>query len=86
MALSSRVGVAASTLAAAALFNPLRLRVRRAVDRRFNRARYDPEAIVAAFSSRLRDAVELDAISGDLLEVVSRAVQPSHAWLWVRHQ
>jgi hypothetical protein len=80
---SSSVGVAASTLAAAALFNPLRKRVQRAVDRRFNRTRYDAEATVAAFTARLRDAVELDAIRSDLLDAVNRAVQPSHASVWM---
>ena len=84
LALSGRVGVAASTLAAAALFNPLRLRVQRLVDRRFNRARYDAEATVASFTARLRDAVEIDAIRTDLLEAVNRAVQPTHASLWIR--
>ena len=84
LALSSRVGVAASTLAAAALFNPLRVRVQRVVDRRFNRARYDAEATVAAFTSRLRDAVEIDAIRADLLDAVNRAVQPAHASLWIK--
>jgi hypothetical protein len=81
---SSPVAVAASTLAAAALFNPLRLRVQRLVDRRFNRARYDAEAIVAAFTLRLRDAVDLDTVRGELLQAVNGAVQPAHASVWIR--
>ena len=81
---SSSVGVAASTLAAAALFNPLRVRVQRTVDRRFNRARYDAEATVAAFAQRLRDAVDLDAVSADLLSTVAVAVEPAHATVWLR--
>jgi hypothetical protein len=84
LALSGRVGVATSTLAAAALFNPLRVRIQRLVDRRFNRTRYNAEATVAAFTSRLRDAVEIDAIRADLLDAVSRAVQPSHASVWIK--
>jgi hypothetical protein len=84
LALSGRVGVAASTLIAAALFNPLRKRIQHLVDRRFNRARYDAEATVAAFTARLRDAVEIDAIRADLLDVVNRAVQPTHASVWIR--
>jgi hypothetical protein len=84
LALSGRVGVAASTLVAAALFNPLRVRIQRHVDRRFNRARYDADATVAAFAARLRDAVELDAIRDDLLDSVNRAVQPTHASVWFR--
>ena len=84
LALSGRVGVAASTLAAAALFNPLRKRIQHLVDRRFNRARYDAEATVAAFTARLRDAVEIDAIRADLLDAVNRAVQPTHASVWIR--
>ena len=84
LALSGRVGVAASTLAAAAMFNPLRIRIQRLVDRRFNRARYDAEATVAAFTARLRDAVEIDAIRGDLLDAVNRAVQPTHASVWIK--
>jgi len=84
LALSGRVGVAASTLVAAALFNPLRVRLQRLVDRRFNRARYDAEATVAAFTARLRDAVEIDAIRGDLLDAVNRAVQPTHASVWIK--
>ena len=84
LAISGRVGVAASTLAAAALINPLRQRIQRLMDRRFNRAGYDAEATVAAFSARLRDAVELEAIRADLLDVVNRAVQPSHASVWIK--
>jgi len=81
---SSPVAVVASTLAAAALFNPLRLRVQRLVDRRFNRARYDAEAIVAAFTLRLRDAVDLDTVRSELLLAVGRAVEPAHASVWLR--
>ena len=81
---SSPVAVAASTLAVAALFNPLRLRVQRLVDRRFNRARYDAEAIVAAFSTRLREAVDLDTARHELVAAVELAMQPAHASLWVR--
>ena len=84
LALSGRVGVAASTLAAAALFNPLRKRIQRVVDRRFNRARYDAEATVAGFTTRLRDAVETDAIRADLLDAVNRAVEPTHASVWIK--
>ena len=84
LTLSGRVGVAASTLAAAALFNPLRVRIQRLVDRRFNRARYDAEATVAAFTARLRDAVEIEAIRTDLLDAVNRAVEPSHVSVWIR--
>ncbi len=81
---SSPVGVAASTLAAAALFNPLRLRVQRLVDRRFNRGRYDAEAIVAAFALRLRDAVDLDTVHSEMLAAVTGAIHPSHASLWIK--
>jgi hypothetical protein len=84
LALSGRVGVAASTLVAAALFNPLRVRIQRLVDRRFNRAHYDAEATVAAFTARLRDAVEIDSIRTDLLDAVNRAVQPTQASLWIK--
>jgi len=84
LAFSGRVGVAASTLAAAALLAPVRVRVQRLVDRRFNRSRYDAESIASAFSARLRDAVELDTIQNDLIDVVIRAVAPSHASLWIK--
>jgi hypothetical protein len=81
---SSRIGVAASTLVAAALFNPVRIRTQRIVDRRFNRARYDAQATVAAFSTQLREAVELDAVRDELLETVRRALEPSHVSVWIR--
>ena len=77
------VAVAASTLAAVALFNPLRVRVQRLVDRRFNRARFDAEATVATFATRLREAVDLDTVRAELLEVVNRAVEPAHASVWI---
>jgi hypothetical protein len=80
------VAVAASTLAAAALFNPLRRRVQRAVDRRFNRARYDADQTVTAFAARLKDAVDLDSIRGDLAEVVDQALEPAHVSLWISQQ
>ena len=77
------VAVAASTLAAAALFNPLRRRVQRAVDRRFNRARYDADQTVTAFAARLKDAVDLDSVRDDLAGVVQRALEPAHVAIWV---
>ena len=80
--LHSSVAVAAATLAAAALFNPVRRRVQRAMDRRFNRARYDADTMVAAFAARLMDAVELDAIRTDLAAVVDRALEPEHVRVW----
>jgi hypothetical protein len=77
------VAVAASTLAVAALFNPLRRRVQRAVDRRFNRARYDAEATVAMFAARLKDAVNLDSVRDDLASVVQEALEPAHISVWI---
>jgi hypothetical protein len=76
------VAVAAATLAAAALFNPVRLRVQRIVDRRFNRVRYDADQTVAAFAAALRDAVDLDTVRDNLLTTVHNAVEPAHISLW----
>jgi hypothetical protein len=76
--------VAVSTLVAAALFNPLRRRVQRAVDRRFNRARYDAETVVAAFATRLQSTVNLDVLQDDLTSVTSRVFEPAHVSVWLR--
>jgi hypothetical protein len=83
LSFSSPVAVAASTLAAAALFSPLRRRVQRVVDRRFNRARYDAGEMVAAFAVRLTDVVDLDAVQADLANVVQRALEPAHVSMWM---
>jgi hypothetical protein len=83
VALSTPVAVACATLVAAALFNPLRRRVQRVVDRRFNRARYDADKTVAAFAARLQDAVDLDAVQDDLAGVVHRALEPAHVSVWI---
>jgi peptidoglycan/LPS O-acetylase OafA/YrhL len=77
------VAVAAATLAAAALFSPLRRRVQRAVDRRFNRSRYDADQTVAAFAARRKDAVDLGAVEADLASVVQRALEPAHVSVWI---
>jgi hypothetical protein len=78
----SSVAVAVATLGAAALFAPVRRRVQRLVDRRFNRARYDAEQTVAAFAARLKDAVDLDAVREDLAGVVQAALEPAHITVW----
>jgi peptidoglycan/LPS O-acetylase OafA/YrhL len=81
--LHTPVAVAAATLAAAALFNPLRRRVQQVVDRRFNRVRYDADRMVTAFATRLRDAVDLDTARADLVAVVNNAVEPEHISVWI---
>ena len=81
--LKGSVAVAVSTLVAAALFNPLRRRVQRVVDRRFNRARYNADLTVAAFASRLKDAVDLDSVGEDLTAVVQKALEPVRISVWM---
>jgi hypothetical protein len=78
------VAVAVATLAAAALFTPLRRRVQKLVDRRFNRARYDADQIIAAFAARLQGAVELDAVRADLATSVQQALEPAHVSVWIQ--
>ena len=80
---SSPVAVAASTLAAAALFTPVRRRVQHAVDRRFNRARYDADAAVEAFAARLTGAVALPEVRADLVAVAGQALEPAHLAVWL---
>jgi hypothetical protein len=81
--ISSPVAVAGSTLAAAALFSPLRRRVQQVVDRRFNRARYDADRTIAAFAARLQDAMDLGAVQDDLTGVVHKALEPAHLSVWI---
>jgi hypothetical protein len=85
LSLNSPVAVAASTLAAAALFTPVRRRVQRVVDRRFNRVRYDGDRMVEAFAARLKDAVDLDTVRADLAGVVHQALEPAHVSVWINH-
>ncbi|MGH3203891.1 MAG: hypothetical protein ACRDOA_14865 [Streptosporangiaceae bacterium] len=83
LTVTSPVGVAAATLAVAALFNPVRRRVQRLVDRRFNRARYDADRTVALFASRLKDEVDLDSVRADLAGAVHQTLEPAHITLWL---
>ena len=76
--------VAGSTLLVAALFNPLRIRVQRVVDRRFNRDRYDAEQTVAGLAGRLRDEVDVARLRQDILDVVDASVKPTDVHLWLR--
>ena len=83
---SSSLVVAAATLAVAAAFQPLRRRVQAAVDRRFNRRRHDAARIIEAFGTRLREQVDLDRLTAELLAAVDQIMQPTQASLWLRPQ
>jgi hypothetical protein len=81
---SSAPAVAASTLAVAALFSPLRRRLQALIDRRFNRARYNAEATVAAFGARLRDSVDVETVLEELTTAAAGSLEPAHVTVWVR--
>ena len=80
----SSLTVAAATLAVAAIFQPSRRRIQRAVDRRFNRRRHDAARIIEGFGSHLRDQVDLDTLTSEVLAVAEQTMQPTRASLWLR--
>jgi hypothetical protein len=80
----SSLVVAGATLAVAAMFQPARRRIQAVVDRRFNRRRHDAAGIIEGFGARLRDQVDLDTLTTELLGVVDQSMQPTQASLWLR--
>jgi hypothetical protein len=86
LTIKSPIAVAGSTLATAALFSPLRARVQRLVERRFNRAGYNADRTVVACAARLQDAIDLDGVRADLVATIHGVLEPAHVSVWTERK